>query len=299
MYEDDGSPTPGLDKLARDISCGTPGCVFQGQQDVPDGTLDRAIMAIAVSDGISAKDIISQTEMNLEKISQMERPCEFGADGQAVVAEGLCIWGELSEEQEERGVKSLGLSMTLTGPVPITNAVTERTFDMFWDIFPIAVVLVAIGLFVFHCDILQTGLTGIRPLQGLKVVIISGLPTLCAVFWTLGIIGWLNYEVTMTVIIVGPILLALGVSYGLHITNRYAEETGSKAEKMRGALSSTGKAVFLSAVTTVIGFISLVFTPMAPIQTVGIALSGGIVVVYILTMFMVPNLTLLLDFMKT
>ena len=298
MYEDDGSPTPGLDKLARDISCGATGCNFEGQQDVPDGTLDRAIMAIAVSDGISAKDIIFQTEMDLEKISLMERACEFGADGQPVVEEGLCIWGELTEEQEERGVKSLGLTMTLTGPVPITNAVTERTFDMFWNIFPVAVVLVAIGLFVFHCDLLQTGLTGIRPLQGLKVVIISGLPTLCAVFWTLGIIGWLNYEVTMTVIIVGPILLALGVSYGLHITNRYAEESGTKAEKMRGALSSTGKAVFLSAVTTVIGFVSLVFTPMAPIQTVGIALSGGIVVVYILTMFMVPNLTLLLDLRK-
>jgi predicted RND superfamily exporter protein len=298
MYEDDGSPTPGLDKLARDISCGATGCNFEGQQDVPDGTLDRAIMAIAVSDGISAKDIIFQTEMDLKKISLMERACEFGADGQPVVEEGLCIWGELTEEQEERGVKSLGLTMTLTGPVPITNAVTERTFDMFWNIFPVAVVLVAIGLFVFHCDLLQTGLTGIRPLQGLKVVIISGLPTLCAVFWTLGIIGWLNYEVTMTVIIVGPILLALGVSYGLHITNRYAEESGTKAEKMRGALSSTGKAVFLSAVTTVIGFVSLVFTPMAPIQTVGIALSGGIVVVYILTMFMVPNLTLLLDLRK-
>ena len=37
---------------------------------------------------------------------------------------------------------------------------------------------------------------------------------------------------------------------------------------------------------------------MAPIQTVGIALSGGIVVVYILTMFMVPNLTLILDLRK-
>ena len=100
----------------------------------------------------------------------------------------------------------------------------------------------------------------------------------------------------MTVIIVGPILLALGVSYGLH-HNRYAEETGTKQEKIRAAMSSTGRAVFLSAVTTVIGFKS-VFTPMAPIQTVGIALSGGIVVVYILTMFMVPNLTLLLDLEK-
>ena len=132
-----------------------------------------------------------------------------------------------------------------------------------------AVVLVAMGLFVFHSDLLQAGLTGIRPIQGIKVVIISGLPTLCAVFWTLGIIGWTNFEVTMTVIIVGPILLALGVSYGLHITNRYAEEGGTKSEKMKASLSSTGKAVFLSAVTTVIGFISLVFTPMAPIQTVG------------------------------
>ena len=37
---------------------------------------------------------------------------------------------------------------------------------------------------------------------------------------------------------------------------------------------------------------------MKPIETVGIALSGGIIVVYILTMAMVPNLTLLLDLRK-
>ena len=301
MYEDDGSPSPGLDKLARDISCGFADCIFEGEKEVPDGTLDRAVMAIAVNDEVAAKDIISDTNEILDEMKSLERPCLYLQNGQPDADAGLCIWGEVNDlttEQLERGVKAFGLNMTLTGPVPITNAVTERTFDMFWDIFPLAIVLVAIGLFVFHCDVLQTGLTGIRPLQGLKVVIISGLPTLCAVFWTLGIIGWLDYEVTMTVIIVGPILLALGVSYGLHITNRYAEEGGTKKEKIRGALSSTGKAVFLSAVTTVIGFVSLVFTLMAPIQTVGIALSGGIVVVYILTMFMVPNLTLLLDLRK-
>ena len=276
MYEDDGSPTPGLDKLARDIT---------GPQGTSDGKLDRAIMAIAVTEAKPAKEIIENTQGRLDYISQLERPCEFNPDGTAAGTE-RCNW------------EDLGITMTLTGPVPITNAVTEFSFKLFWDIFPMAVVLVAMGLFVFHSDLLQAGLTGIRPIQGIKVVIISGLPTLCAVFWTLGIIGWTNFEVTMTVIIVGPILLALGVSYGLHITNRYAEEGGTKSEKMRASLSSTGKAVFLSAVTTVIGFISLVFTPMAPIQTVGIALSGGIVVVYVLTMFMVPNLTLLLDLRK-
>lgn len=277
MYEDDGTPTPGLDKLARDIS--------DGAVDEPDGTLDRAIMAIAVTENKPAKEIIANTQNLLDNISVTPRACEFNADGTAAPG-GECTW------------EDLGLTMTLTGPVPITNSVTEFSFKLFWQIFPSAVVLVAIGLFVFHSDLLQAGLTGMRPIQGIKVVIISGLPTLCAVFWTLGIIGWTGYEVTMTVIIVGPILLALGVSYGLHITNRYAEEGGTKSEKMKASLSSTGKAVFLSAVTTVIGFISLVFTPMAPIQTVGIALSGGIVVVYVLTMFMVPNLTLLLDLRK-
>ena len=303
MYENDGSPTPGLDKLARNTNMcsaepNAEGADDNGCLDGEDLLLDRAIMAVAVTDNIEAKDIIKATQDDLDEISNLERPCEFDANGNPVPEEGLCVWGELTTEQKERGVKSLGLSMTLTGPVPITNSVTEFSFRLFWEIFPLAVVLVAIGLFVFHSDLLQAGISGIRPIQGIKVVIIAGLPTLCAVFWTLGIIGATNYEVTMTVIIVGPILLALGVSYGLHITNRYAEEDGSRSQKMRASMQSTGRAVFLSAVTTVIGFISLIFTPMAPIQTVGIALSGGIVVVYILTMFMVPNLTLILDLRK-
>ena len=302
MYENDGSPTPGLDKLARNTNeCSAEPDAAEaddnGCMEGEDLLLDRAIMAVAFND-IKPKEIIEETQNRLDNISMLERPCEFDANGNPVPEEGVCVWGELTADQKARGVKSLGLSMTLTGPIPITNSVTEFSFRLFWEIFPLAVVLVAIGLFVFHSDLLQAGISGIRPIQGIKVVIIAGLPTLCAVFWTLGIIGATNYEVTMTVIIVGPILLALGVSYGLHITNRYAEEGGSRSQKMRASMKSTGRAVFLSAVTTVIGFISLIFTPMAPIQTVGIALSGGIVVVYILTMFMVPNLTLILDLRK-
>ena len=56
--------------------------------------------------------------------------------------------------------------------------------------------------------------------------------------------------------------------------------------------------MLLSAITTIIGFISLTFTPMAPIATVGWALSGGILVVYVLTIFMTPNLLILLDLKK-
>ena len=266
-------PQNALDKLVRDV----------GIDENDDGITDvdqsghgwnRAVIIIGIEsdkdddgvDDIQVSELISNTQEAIDN---------------------------LAFENEWEGKN---LTMTLTGPVPITNAVTEESFKLFWKVFPIGGFLVAMGLFLFHCDLLQTG--RIRLVQGLKVVIISGLPTLCSVWITLGIIGFTNYEVTMTVIIVGPIILALGVSYGLHITNRYAEAIGTPREKMEIALNSTGRAVLLSAITTIIGFYSLTFTPMAPIRTVGFALAGGIVVVYIMTMVMVPNLTMILDLKK-
>ncbi|MDP7329428.1 MAG: MMPL family transporter, partial [Candidatus Thalassarchaeaceae archaeon] len=261
-------PQNALDKLVRDV----------GRDKDGDGIKEaelafhwnRGVIIIGISDDISGNmtigDIVHDTQDRIDRIAE-------------------------DEEWENNN-----LTMTLTGPAPLTNAVTEESFKLFWKVFPKGVAAVALGLFIFHCDLLQTG--RVRFVQGIKVIIIAGLPTLCAVWVTLGIIGLTNYEVTMTVILVGPIILALGVSYGLHITNRYAESKGTPQEKMSTALNSTGRAVLLSAMTTIIGFISLTFAPMKPIQTVGWALAGGIFVVYIMTMVMVPNLTILLDLKK-
>ena len=95
--------------------------------------------------------------------------------------------------------------------------------------FPIGGIAVALLLFFFHQIYYKPVGSGSLRRSGN----ISGLPTLCSVFITMGIIGFTNYEVTMTVIIVGPIVLALGVSYGLHITNSYAENKGTLRRKSR------------------------------------------------------------------
>ena len=267
----DEMPPNALNKLVRDVG------TWENEVQIGNKSgfgWNRAVVIIGISDQL--------TDDNGEEItiSEFIEETQLGIIGLS----------------EENNWDQRGLSMTLTGPVPITNAVTEESFNLFWNVFPIGVVFVAVGLFLFHCDLLQTG--RIRFVQGIKVLVISGLPTLCSVFITMGIIGWTNYEVTMTVIIVGPIVLALGVSYGLHITNRYAESKGTPREKMAEALESTGRAVLLSAITTIIGFISLALTPMKPIQTVGYSLAMGIVVVYVMTMVMVPNLTMMLDLKK-
>jgi len=267
-------PQNALDKLVRDVGTAT-------ESQSPHGW-NRAVIIMGIADDtgdLSVGDIVSQTQGKINEISLNNN------------------WGTPDSQGKcPDEANSLCLKMTLTGPAPLTNAVTEESFNLFWDVFPKGCIYVAVMLFIFHCDLLQTG--RIRFVQGIKVVIIAGLPTLCAVWVTLGLIGWTDYEVTMTVILVGPIVLSLGVSYGLHITNRYAESKGTPHQKMASALNSTGRAVFLSAMTTIIGFISLTFAPMKPIQTVGWALAGGIVVVYIMTMLMVPNLTILLDLKK-
>ncbi len=268
-------PKNALDKLVRDV--GRPDADQNLDNDTKISRWNRAVIIMGISSDADVAEMIEKTQKEIDKLSSVNSNLN-------------------PNDEDQSDWDYWGLEMALTGPAPITNAVTEESFSLFWDVFPIGVFLVAITLFLFHCDLLQTG--RFRLVQGIKVLIISGLPTLCSVFLTMGIIGWSNYEVTMTVIIVGPIVLALGVSYGLHITNRYAEAKGTPNEKMEEALNSTGRAVFLSAVTTIIGFISLTFTPMAPIQTVGWSLAFGIVVVYVMTMLMVPNLTILLDLKK-
>ncbi|MCS5534832.1 MAG: MMPL family transporter, partial [Candidatus Poseidoniales archaeon] len=253
-------PDNARDKLVRDVGRTENKTLV----DEKVGYWNRAVIIVGVAENdadgdgkpdIPTSDLIEQTQAEINRLGVANN------------------WGIMNDKNgkcdpdDQPEPDPLCLRMTLTGPVPITNAVTEYTFSLFWKIFPIGCIAVAFVLFLFHCDVLQTG--RIQWVQGVKVVIIAGLPTLCSVFTTLGIIGWTDFEVTMTVIIVGPIILALGVSYGLHITNRYAESKGTPREKMALAIQSTGRAVFLSAVTTVIGFVSLILTPMAPIQTVG------------------------------
>ena len=102
MYEDDGT-SPGLDKLTRDTD--------------GDGFLDRAVIIIAVDEEKTAKEVIEQTQQILNDISKEERACSWDSNGQP--SADLCTWDDL------------GISMTLTGTVPITNAVTEFSFKLF------------------------------------------------------------------------------------------------------------------------------------------------------------------------
>ena len=173
--------------------------------------------------------------------------------------------------------------MMLTGPVPVTQAITERSFSEFWRVFPIGVVLCSIAIFMIQ--------------RRIRAVMISGVPTLYSIFITYGFIGWFQIEATPTIIALGPILMALGVAYGLHLSNRFTEEEGENAQiKMMKALSTTGRAIALSAMTTMIGFGSLMYTNLGPVFTVGLSLTLGIFICLLCTFIMSPAIAVLTEY---
>ncbi|MEC7170447.1 MAG: hypothetical protein VXW08_05475, partial [Candidatus Thermoplasmatota archaeon] len=175
----DEMPQNALDKLVRDVGRDYNNDGIKEAEKA--GYWNRAVIIIGVADGIdrdgdgeadsSVAELIQRTQ---GIITDVARENNWNSD------ESDCIQDANSTD----GERCLNLKMTLTGPVPLTNAVTEESFKLFWKVFPIGGIAVALSLFFFHCDLLQTG--RIRFVQGVKVVIISGLPTLCSVFITMG-----------------------------------------------------------------------------------------------------------------
>ena len=101
-------------------------------------------------DDITISEIIENTQGTIDQISSENNWICLDDNGNEVDPES-------DNADEYCDGTELGLKMTLTGPVPLTNAITEKSFQLFWEVFPVGVVIVAFGLFLFHCDLLQTG----------------------------------------------------------------------------------------------------------------------------------------------
>jgi predicted RND superfamily exporter protein len=86
-----------------------------------------------------------------------------------------------------------------------------------------------------------------------------------------------------------PLVIGIGVTNGIHILNRYAEE-GTP-----GILSrSTGKAVLVSGLTAIAGFGSLILAQHRGIHSLGVIMSVGIATCMIAALAFLPALLSLL-----
>jgi hopanoid biosynthesis associated RND transporter like protein HpnN len=109
------------------------------------------------------------------------------------------------------------------------------------------------------------------------------------------LIGHLNIlSVTFT-----PLLLGLGIDYGIHLFSRYLEElqrgAASKVEALRTTLVKLGPGVALAGLSASLSFFPLVLTNFKGLAELGIITSMGMAVATITALSVLPALILLFD----
>jgi uncharacterized protein len=96
-----------------------------------------------------------------------------------------------------------------------------------------------------------------------------------------------------------PILLVgLGVDYSFHLTLRYREErkrSHEPAEASATAVRTVGRALVLVTLTTAIGFLANVISPLPPIVDFAIFTAAGIVGAMVVMGLLIPSIRHLLD----
>ncbi|HKY47006.1 MAG TPA: MMPL family transporter [Acidimicrobiia bacterium] len=98
--------------------------------------------------------------------------------------------------------------------------------------------------------------------------------------------------------IVPILIIGLGVDYAIHLISRYREEVGEGEtvdEGMTRSISTSGVALVLATLTTVIGFLTNLVSPVPALTDFGILAALGIFFSFLLMMTFVPAVRVLLD----
>ncbi|HSY20081.1 MAG TPA: MMPL family transporter [Candidatus Acidoferrales bacterium] len=125
--------------------------------------------------------------------------------------------------------------------------------------------------------------------RSLLAVILALIPVGIGTLWLAGLMGWLGVPFNPANIMTLPLVIGIGVTNGIHILNRYAEERTPNI-----LARSTGKAVLVSGLTAIAGFGSLILAKHRGIHSLGVIMSVGIATCMIAGLTFLPALLNLL-----
>ncbi len=121
-----------------------------------------------------------------------------------------------------------------------------------------------------------------------------------AAMWTYGIAGMAGIPLNMLTATVGIFIIVVSSSYGLHFLDRYMFNR-SKFDHHRAVVTTLKEEtvpIIMSALTTVVGFITFVFTGIGAFKTFGILVSAGVGISAVFAIILIPAITKFFDIHK-
>lgn len=113
------------------------------------------------------------------------------------------------------------------------------------------------------------------------------VPVGMAFVMLLGILAACGMSINPANIIVLPLLFGIGVDCGVHIMHRYRV---APDEHPPGLAAGTGKAIWLTSLTSIIGFSSLLIASHRGIASLGFTLSLGLALTVLICMTVMPSI---------
>ncbi|MCB9737543.1 MAG: MMPL family transporter [Deltaproteobacteria bacterium] len=116
------------------------------------------------------------------------------------------------------------------------------------------------------------------------------LTIVLAVLWLIGVMEVLDWKANFFNIITIPLLLGMGQDYAVHFYHRY---THDGVGRMRRVLRETGGAVFMTTLTTVIGFSGILFANHRGLLSLAWSSVIGVTFAFIASVAILPALIIL------
>ena len=129
--------------------------------------------------------------------------------------------------------------------------------------------------------------------RGALSTILALVPLLVGSVWTLGMMVLFGVQFNMANLLFLPLIIGIGIDNGVHIVHSY-RTTGKYEGESVPLARSTAKAIILAALTTIVGFGSLMISGHRGIYSLGLLVALGVGGVLIASLTTLPSLLAIL-----
>ncbi|MDG5490779.1 RND family transporter [Psychroserpens sp. SPM9] len=137
--------------------------------------------------------------------------------------------------------------------------------------------------------------------RSFRATFISLIVVCVGVMWTFGIIGLLNYEITVLTALIPPLIIVIGIPNCIFLINKYQHEVklhGNKVKSLQRVITKIGNATLMTNVTTASGFATFILTESTLLKEFGIVASLSIIAIFLLCLFVIPIIYTFLPYPK-
>jgi hydrophobe/amphiphile efflux-3 (HAE3) family protein len=127
--------------------------------------------------------------------------------------------------------------------------------------------------------------------RGVRGVVTPLLVVILSVFWTLGLVGVLDWTLSLMVMMLPVLLICVGIGDSMHIISEFQDHQSrglGRREAIVKALALVGIPCLLTSITTAAGFLSFCGTVIKPARELGIYSAIGVIMAFLLSLIIVP-----------